>query len=221
MNTLSEKHACSLEIHLAGAKDESTHVGVVATLQKTVIEAAFFTFQTDFFASVFKQSLSRGKPENIFVKSLPVPVKLRWPPIPVPIKCRNCPASATARICTDATVSNRSIPGERQSMSVIPVVISAVDQLQLEHDHADPVSARPRLGRRSQPRTFAKWYCTRLKLSDDGSSDDSTLVDIRFFNAIKKLITSLPQSGFDLAHTVIGAVGPADSSHSLANTMTR
>ncbi|MBC7413721.1 MAG: hypothetical protein H7327_02165 [Herminiimonas sp.] len=47
-------------------------------------------------------------------------------------------------------------------MPVINVVISEVDHQQLEQEHADLVSAWPRLGHQSLPPTFAKWLGMRL-----------------------------------------------------------
>ncbi len=104
-------------------------------------------------------------------------------------------------------------------MPVINVVINEADHHLLEQEHADLVSAWARLGHQTQPPTFAKWLGSRLKPSDALPPEDPGMSDIRLFNAIEKMVTSLPQHGFHLAHTGIGDTNPAAASAALAKAI--
>lgn len=104
-------------------------------------------------------------------------------------------------------------------MPVINVVVSEVDHHYLEQEHADLVNAWARLGHQSQPPTFAKWLGSRLKPSALVPQEDAVFSDVRLFNGIEKLITSLPQHGFHLAHTATGSADPTASSSALARAI--
>lgn len=104
-------------------------------------------------------------------------------------------------------------------MPVINVVISEVDQLRMEQEHGDLVSAWARLGNKGQPPTFAKWVGSRLTHGDGTPQDDTALGDIRLFNAIERLVTSLPKHGFSLAHTGTGDADPTVAAGRLGQAM--
>lgn len=103
-------------------------------------------------------------------------------------------------------------------MPVMQVVLNELDHQRLEQAHAAVVKVWAQLGNKSQPPTFAAWLGMRLAQSDT-DDDAASLGDIRVFNAIERLVTSLPQHGFQLAHTATADVDPECSSGSLAKAM--
>ncbi len=103
-------------------------------------------------------------------------------------------------------------------MPVIQVVLNELDHQRLEQVHAAVVATWAQLGHRSQPPTFAAWL--GMRLAQAGTEDDeASLGDIRVFNAIERLVTSLPQHGFQLAHTATADVDPQRSCGALAKAM--
>ena len=104
-------------------------------------------------------------------------------------------------------------------MPVINVVVSEIDHHHLGQEHADLVSAWARLGHQNQPPTFAQWLGGRLKPSALAPQEDAGFSDVRLFNGIEKLVTSLPQHGFHVAHTGTGETDPTASSNALARAI--
>lgn len=104
-------------------------------------------------------------------------------------------------------------------MPIISVVVSETDHHHLEQEYAALLSAVPSPGQPPAPSTFAAWLGTRLMQVEHGTSDTVSASDIHVFNAVEKLITSLPQHGFQLAHTAPAETVPATSSYALAEAM--
>lgn len=104
-------------------------------------------------------------------------------------------------------------------MPVINVLLSEVDHDDLEREHAALVGQWPRLGHKGLPPTFAQWLGKRLVVDKKTQVDELALGDIRVFNAIEKLITSLPQHGFNLAYTALPGINPAAHSHALGEAI--
>ena len=103
-------------------------------------------------------------------------------------------------------------------MPVIQVVLNELDHQRLEQAHGAVVKSWPQLGHRTQPPTFAAWMGGQLAQTGT-ESDDALLGDIRVFSAIERLVTSLPQHGFHLAHTAVAEVDPQRSCESLAKAI--
>jgi len=104
-------------------------------------------------------------------------------------------------------------------MPVINVVLNEIDHQRLEQEHEVLTAAWARLGHSTQPPTFAAWLGMRLSQQTGGQTDGEPLGDVRLFNAIEKLVTSLPVHGFQLAYTAPSDALPATSSHALASAM--
>lgn len=103
-------------------------------------------------------------------------------------------------------------------MPVINVVLTEVDHQRLEEEHVALAAAWPRLGNKGQPPTFAQWLGQRIGAAES-AADPQALGDIRVFNAIERLITSLPQHGFNLACTAPSGADSAASALALGNTI--
>ena len=103
-------------------------------------------------------------------------------------------------------------------MPVIEVVLNELDHQRLQQAHAAVVESRPQLGHKTQPPTFATWLGGQLAAGAT-QSDETSLGDIRVFNAIERLVTSLPQHGFHLAHTAVADSEPQRSCESLAKAI--
>ena len=103
-------------------------------------------------------------------------------------------------------------------MPVIEVVLNELDHQRLQQAHAAVVETWPQLGHKTQPPTFATWLGSQLAAGAT-QSDETSLGDIRVFNAIERLVTSLPQHGFHLAHTAVADSEPQRSCESLAKAI--
>ncbi|MES2832267.1 MAG: hypothetical protein V4695_09775 [Pseudomonadota bacterium] len=110
-------------------------------------------------------------------------------------------------------------------MPVINVVLNEIDHQRLEAEHEALKKAWAKLGHSTLPPTFAAWLGTRISQQTGGHEVDNPMGDVRLFNAIEKLITSLPIHGFQLAHTTATEVPTANSatasSTSLASAMVK
>ena len=104
-------------------------------------------------------------------------------------------------------------------MPVINVVLNEIDCQHLEQEHDALKAAWETLRHSTPPPTFAAWLGTRLSTQVGAQADGESLGDVRLFNAIEKLITSLPVYGFQLAHTAPSETPPATSADALANAM--
>jgi hypothetical protein len=104
-------------------------------------------------------------------------------------------------------------------MPVINVLLSEIDHDSLEEEHAALVAQWPRLGHKGLPPTFAQWLGKRLMINAKTEVDDLALGDIRVFNAIEKLVTSLPQHGFNLAYTAPASIDSSSAAQALAQSI--
>jgi hypothetical protein len=96
-------------------------------------------------------------------------------------------------------------------MPVLQVVINEIDHQRLEQEHATLVDAWPSLGNTGLAPTFAQWLGTRAagEAGPDGLvAREPDLDDVRLFNAIERLVSILPQHGFNLAHTTPAGTDP-------------
>lgn len=100
-------------------------------------------------------------------------------------------------------------------MPVINIVLSEAEHDQLLLEHAAAINAWPASGNPDTPPTFASWISQRMIHGEQ----DTGMNDIRLFNAIEKLVTSLPQHGISLVRTVLPDTGPDNPSQSLAQTL--
>ena len=104
-------------------------------------------------------------------------------------------------------------------MPVINVVLNELDHHRLEQEYAALTAAWPRLGNKTNPPTFAVWLGSRAAQDGSVPRAETALGDIQVFNAIERLITILPQHGFNLAHTATPEIDPNRSSQTLAQAM--
>jgi len=108
---------------------------------------------------------------------------------------------------------------ERTAMPVINIALNDTDYQRLEKEHEAIRAAWPTHNPAMPPPTFAVWLGARL--SEQGSNLEAvdSLADVRLFNAVEKLVTSLPAHGFQLAHVAPAETAPATSAQLLANAM--
>lgn len=80
-------------------------------------------------------------------------------------------------------------------------------------------AAWSKLGNKGLPPTFAQWLGGRTVGERGAASDAEAMDDIRVFNAIERLVTILPQHGFNLAYTVPSGADPALSALGLGSAL--
>jgi hypothetical protein len=76
------------------------------------------------------------------------------------------------------------------------------------------------VGNGALPPTFEQWLAVRTAENEE-SLPEIELDDMRIFNAIEKLVTSLPQHGFGLAHIVKRGVTRGEAVRNLAQLIVR
>lgn len=105
-------------------------------------------------------------------------------------------------------------------MPFINISLSEDEYNRLQEEHKKAV-ARAKHDLTALPSTFEEWIATRAVSGSDGAPSDGGLDDLRAFNAIEKLITSLRSHGFGLAHLGKQDGVPADAARELAETIVR
>jgi hypothetical protein len=105
-------------------------------------------------------------------------------------------------------------------MPVINVSLSEDEYNKLQEEHKKAV-ARARHDLTALPATFEEWIVARAAIGSDAAPGIGGLDDLRAFNAIEKLITSLGLHGFGLAHLGKHDGVAADSARELAETIVR
>jgi hypothetical protein len=104
-------------------------------------------------------------------------------------------------------------------MSVIDVVLSEESHKKLRDEYESTSATWSRLGKQSLPPTFQQWVGLRAAEQVSGAMSHADLDDMRVFQAIERLISSLRQQGFDLAHIARNGDAPEQSSLNLAQMM--
>lgn len=104
-------------------------------------------------------------------------------------------------------------------MPVIDIVLSEEDHQKLQDAYRDMSAVWPRLGHQSLPPTFEQWLGTRVTAGENAPPSNAELDDMRVFHAIEKLITSLHQNGFGLAHVARNGVAPTACAADLAQLL--
>ena len=105
-------------------------------------------------------------------------------------------------------------------MAVIEIVLSEDDHQRLHGEYSKMCETWSRLGHGALPPTFEQWLGVRAAENEEQQSEIE-LNDMRVFNAIEKLISSLPQQGFALTHYVKQGVLRPESEHNLAQLIVR
>lgn len=105
-------------------------------------------------------------------------------------------------------------------MAVIEIVLSEEDHDRLHIEYRKMCETWSRLGNGALAPTFAQWLGVRAAENEEPLSGVE-LDDIRIFNAIEKLVTSLPQHGFGLAHIGNRGATRAESVRNLAQLIAR
>jgi hypothetical protein len=105
-------------------------------------------------------------------------------------------------------------------MAVIEIVLSEDDHQRLHSEYSKMCETWSRLGNGALPPTFEQWLGVRTAETDE-PAPEIDLNDMRIFNAIEKLIISLPQHGFALSHFVKQGVLRPESVHNLAQLVVR
>lgn len=104
-------------------------------------------------------------------------------------------------------------------MSVIDVVLSEESHKKLRGEYESMAATWSRLGKQSLPPTFEQWVGLRAAEDESGSMSHAELDDMRVFQAIERLITSLHQQGFGLAHIARNGDTSQQSAANLAHLM--
>jgi len=105
-------------------------------------------------------------------------------------------------------------------MAVIEIELSDDDHQRLHDEYNKMCETWSHLGDSGAPPSFAAWLGMRATETSDPQSD-AELDNMRAFNAIEKLISSLPSHGFSLAHYVKHGVLRPESEHKLAQLIVR
>jgi hypothetical protein len=104
-------------------------------------------------------------------------------------------------------------------MPVIEIVYSEDDNAKLKDEYQKIRVTWQRLGRKSLPPTFEQWVGARAVAGDGTSMSGVELDDMRVFNAIEKLVTSLDPHDFGLAHLARLQSAPEKSALDLAQVI--
>ena len=104
-------------------------------------------------------------------------------------------------------------------MSVIDVVLSEESHKKLRDEYESMAATWSRLGKQSLPPTFEQWVGLRAAEQESSSTANAELDDMRVFHAIERLVISLHQNGFSLAHVARNGDAPGQSALNLAQLM--
>jgi hypothetical protein len=105
-------------------------------------------------------------------------------------------------------------------MAVIEIVLNETDHTRLQGEYNKMCETWSRMGRGSLPPTFEQWLGVRTAEADEPTAA-ADLDDMRLFSAIERLVTSLPQHGFSLAHVTKQGVARSDATRGLAEMLVR
>ena len=104
-------------------------------------------------------------------------------------------------------------------MPNINITLPDDDYNKLQEEYKRMTAALPKRGLSALPPTFEEWVATRVAATNNAAPYG--LDDVRAFNAIEKLITSLRSHDFGLAHLGKHGVAPANAAQQLAETLVR
>ncbi len=105
-------------------------------------------------------------------------------------------------------------------MAVVGVVLNEQDHSLLRGEYSKMCDNWSRMGRNNLPPTFEQWLGQRAAETGAKAQSDE-LDDSRIFSAIERLITSLPQHGFSLAHVAKRGVQSEEAATNLAQLLVR
>jgi hypothetical protein len=105
-------------------------------------------------------------------------------------------------------------------MPIINIAISKEDHQKLLDEHQSIVNTWPQRDAPPLPPTFDQWLGARVMAGAAMTRPAAEFDDIRAFDAIEKLVTSLHQHGFGLAHVARQGVEASASAQQLAQAMT-
>jgi hypothetical protein len=106
-------------------------------------------------------------------------------------------------------------------MPSINIVLSEDDYNKLQEDYKKMTAALPKRGLSALPPTFEEWLATKAITGHDTAAASGGLDDVRAFNAIEKLITSLRSHDFGLAHLGKHGMSSTISAQQLAENLVR
>lgn len=107
-------------------------------------------------------------------------------------------------------------------MAVVEIVLNEHDHSVLREEYSKMCGNWSRLGHASLPPTFEQWLGQRAAQTGAGTGVAAEeLDDSRIFSAIERLVTSLPQHGFSLAHVAKRAVQSDEAAKNLAQMLVR
>lgn len=107
-------------------------------------------------------------------------------------------------------------------MPVISIILTEHDHRRLEQEYATLVAEWACPGHVGTIPGFDDWISKRVVSHAELQAHHPApgdVADINAFNAIEKLVTSLPRHGFHLAHTALPDTDPAASAQHLAQAM--
>lgn len=105
-------------------------------------------------------------------------------------------------------------------MPSINIVLNDDDYNKLQEDYKRMTAALPKRGLSALPPTFEEWLARRVT-EEHNTATTGGLDDVRAFNAIEKLITSLRSHDFGLAHLGRHGVSSTGSAQQLAESLVR
>ena len=106
-------------------------------------------------------------------------------------------------------------------MALVTLELSDEDHLSLQEEYRQMAVSWPRPGRTGPPPSFEQWLGARVAGHSDPQAADTGRDDIRAFAAIEKLVISLQQHGFGLAHLGRHDATIAESADALAELLVR
>lgn len=109
---------------------------------------------------------------------------------------------------------------EDNIMAVVDIVLNERDHSRLQGEYSKMCENWPRTGHGSLPPTFEQWLGTRIA-EVEAKAPPAELDDARIFDALERLVTSLPQHGFSFAHVARHGTPRDEAARNLAQLLVR
>ncbi|HEX8955248.1 MAG TPA: hypothetical protein VF798_03185 [Burkholderiaceae bacterium] len=105
-------------------------------------------------------------------------------------------------------------------MAVVEIVLNERDNSRLQAEYSKMCEAWSRPGQHRLPPTFEQWLGTRA-VEAESRAAPAEVDDARLFDILERLVTSLPQHGFSLAHVGKQGISREEAAKNLAQLLVR
>ena len=105
-------------------------------------------------------------------------------------------------------------------MAVVEIVLNERDHSRLQGEYNKMCESWPHAGRQQLPPTFEQWLGARTAEVPAGAVQAEP-DEGRIFDAVERLVTSLPQHGFSFAHVAKRGVPREEAARNLAQLLVR